>query len=412
MNKNLPIKHLLHTFASQAAEQPIEVVFWDGERRTYCRQPDTLKQKPVCTIHFKTRKALQQTLFQGSLGFGEAYTMGDIEIEGDLQQLIKLSLNPKIESCLGTDTLSKIRPILGCFTNLNSIKGARQAISFHYDRGNDFYREWLDQSMTYSCAYFRQENNTLEQAQEDKYEHICRKLLLQPGDKLIDIGCGWGGMLIYAARHYHISGEGYTLSRNQLEFAQQRSVELGISDRIKFHLRDYREATGIFDKFVSIGMFEHVGSKHYPDFFTMTNRLLKTGGIGILHTIGKNDGSPTDPWITTYIFPGGELPQLYDICRHMGQTSLQINDLENLRRHYYLTLQNWIKRFENRLIHIRNLLGGNQEKIEQFIRCWRLYLNGSAVSFLHGNLNLYQLTFTKGLVNELPLTRDYLYQTN
>ncbi|MBW1646105.1 MAG: class I SAM-dependent methyltransferase [Deltaproteobacteria bacterium] len=406
MNSKLPIKQLLHTFASQAAVEPVAVVFWDGERRRYGRKDGP----PVCTVHFKTRKALQQTLFQGSLGFGEAYTTGEVEVEGDLQQLIRMSLNPGYDSCLANGTLDKIRPILGCFTNLNSIKGARRAISFHYDRGNDFYQEWLDRSMTYSCAYFRREDNSLEQAQADKYEHICRKLLLKPGEKLIDIGCGWGGMLIYAARHYQIAGEGYTLSRNQLEFARRRAAELGVGDRLQFHLRDYREATGVFDKFVSIGMFEHVGSKYYADFFAMTRRLLRPGGIGVLHTIGKNDGSPTDPWITTYIFPGGELPQLYDICRHLGRQNLQLVDLENLRRHYYLTLQHWIDRFESRLDRIRQRLQTSREEADQFIRCWRLYLNGSAVNFLHGDLNLYQLTFTRGLVNDLPLTREHLYR--
>ncbi|MBN2333274.1 MAG: class I SAM-dependent methyltransferase [Deltaproteobacteria bacterium] len=402
----VPLKQLVHSLASRYTSEPLTVIFWDGDKREY--GPGEADQANRCTLRFHNKKAVQQTFFRGSLGFGEAYMAGDIDVFGNLQQVIKLGLEPAYESCQ-LPGLARLSSLRGSLSNFNSAKGARQAIPFHYDRGNDFYQEWLDESMTYSCAYFKDPHQSLEKAQEDKYEHICRKLQLQPGDRLVDIGCGWGGMLIYAATHYRISGTGYTLSRNQLDHARDWARRAGVDDRITFHLQDYRDATGTYDKVVSIGMFEHVGRKYYSTFFDQAKKLLKPGGIGLLHTIGKNDGSGTDAWITTYIFPGGELPQLYDICRFMGTADLDILEVENLRRHYHLTLEHWIKRFESKLQPIRALFKEDPDAVEQFIRCWRLYLNGSSVNFLHGNLNLYQLTFTRGLVNDLPLTRSHIY---
>ncbi len=408
MKGKLSLKGQIADYVRQCARESLEIIYWDGDREIYTPETESTSGKPVCTLHFKSKKAAQQALFRGSLGFGEAYMDGEIEVEGDLQQLIRLSLHPTFDSCQ-TPIVSKLIPLTGLFYNYNSIDGAHKAIAYHYDRGNDFYRDWLDDSMSYSCAYFKNPGNSLEQAQYDKYEHICRKLRLQPGEHLVDIGCGWGGMLIHAAQHYQIKGTGYTLSQNQLDYARQWAQRVGVADQLSFHLQDYREAEGSFDKFVSIGMFEHVGKKYYPVFFNKMLELLRPGGLGLLHTIGKNDGSPTNSWITTYIFPGGELPQLYEICRISGRHDLRIIDMENLRYHYHLTLENWIKRFEQQLNHIRETIGGNEEEKERFLRCWRLYLNGCSVNFVHGPLDLYQVTFTRGMANDMPLTREYIY---
>ncbi len=408
MEGRLSLKGQIAGYAGQCACEPLEIIYWDGDRKICGPETNDAVTNPACALHFKSKKAAQQSIFRGSLGFGEAYMDGEIEVNGDLQQIIRLSLHPVFDSCQAP-IVSKLLPLAGLFYNYNSIGGAHKAIAYHYDRGNDFYQEWLDDSMSYSCAYFKAPDNSLEEAQQNKFEHICRKLQLQPGERLLDVGCGWGGMLIYAAQHYQVTGVGYTLSQNQLDYARDWAQRAGIADQVSFHLQDYREAEGTFDKFVSIGMFEHVGRKYYPDFFTKAVELLKPGGLGLLHTIGKNDGTPTDSWITTYIFPGGELPQLYDICQLAGQHDLRIIDIENLRYHYHLTLEHWIRRFEQHLDHIRELIGDNPEETERFLRCWRLYLNGSSVNFLHGPLDLYQLTFTRGLTNELPLTREHIY---
>jgi len=415
MDNRLSLKHQIIDYARQCAVAPLEIVFWDNNRELVLpSSPDpgnsSPNSTPAATIHFRNRKAAQQAIFRGSLGFGEAYMDGEIEVEGDLRKIVRMSLHPVFSSCQAP-TLKQLLPLAGIFFNYNSVDGAHKAIAHHYDRGNRFYEQWLDKSMTYSCAYFKEPGNSLEEAQNNKYEHICRKLLLQPGDKLIDVGCGWGGMLIYAARHYGITGAGYTLSQNQLEYARARAAAAGVGDRVTFHFKDYREAEGCFDKFVSIGMFEHVGHNYYPAFFRQTASLLKPGGIGLLHTIGKNDGTPTDSWITTYIFPGGELPQLFDICRNSGQHGLRLTDIENLRFHYHLTLEKWLERFEANLELIRTLFpDSDPTETERFLRCWRLYLVGSSVNFSHGSLDLYQITFTHGLNNDLPLTRTHLYR--
>jgi len=408
MEGKLSLKGQIAGYAEQCACEPLEIIYWNGDREIHGSEANNATARPTCTLHFKSKKAARQAILGGSLGFGKAYMDGEIEINGDLQQIIRLSLHPVFESCQ-SPIVSKLLPLAGLFYNYNSINGAHKAIAYHYDRGNDFYQEWLDDSMSYSCAYFKDPENSLKEAQQDKFEHICRKLQLHPGERLVDVGCGWGGMLMYAVQHYRVTGVGYTLSQNQLDYARDWAQRAGIADQVSFHLQDYREAEGTFDKLASIGMFEHVGRKYYPDFFTKAVELLKPGGLGLLHTIGKNDGTPTDSWITTYIFPGGELPQLYDICRIAGQQDLRIIDVENLRYHYHLTLEHWIRRFEQHLDHIRELIGDNPEETERFLRCWWLYLNGSSVNFLHGPLDLYQLTFTRGLTNELPLTRKHIY---
>lgn len=277
-------------------------------------------------------------------------------------------------------------------------------ISYHYDLGDDFYALFLDTTMTYSCGYFHTETDSLEQAQLNKYEHICRKLALQPGEKLVDIGCGWGGMLIYAAQNYGISGLGNTLSLNQYESAKTRIKELGLQDRIEVVLADYRQISGEFDKFVSIGMFEHVGKAFISEYMRAVANLLKRGGTGMLHTIGKDAESPSDAWILKYIFPGGYIPNLTEIVDEMGRAGFSILDVENLRFHYGHTLDQWANSYEKNLEKVRGMFD------ESFVRMWRLYLHASSAGFKYGSSCLFQILFSKGLNNELPLTRKHLYR--
>jgi cyclopropane-fatty-acyl-phospholipid synthase len=369
---------------------------WDGEAIVH-------GDKPVVCLRFKSKEGAKKVLGNGFLGFGEAYMADDLQVEGDLQELLRLGI------CLGYDRQNlslwqKIRFLTHSLATRNTLDRAPQNIEHHYDLGDEFYQLFLDQTFTYSCGYFTRESDSLEQAQLNKYEHICRKLKLQPGENLLDIGCGWGGMLIYAAQNYDVKGLGVTLSPNQYERAQRKIKKLGLHNSIRVALADYREIEGEFDKFVSIGMFEHVGKTFIPVFMKELSRLLKQGGIGLLHTIGKVTESPGDPWILKYIFPGGYIPNLSEIVREMGLAGFSLLDLENLRLHYAHTLDRWADNYERNLTKVKQMFD------ESFARMWRLFLNASSVGFKYGNSRLYQILFSNGLNNELPLTRKHLYQ--
>jgi len=370
--------------------------FWDGEAIAYGNHPEMI-------LRFRSKEGAKQLLCNGFLGFGEAYMAGDLEVEGDLQELLRLGI------CLRYDRRNlsfwkKIRFLAHSLATRNTLGRVPQNIEYHYDLGDEFYQLFLDQTLTYSCGYFTSERDSLQQAQLNKYEHICRKLKLRPREKLLDIGCGWGGMLIYAAQNYGANGLGITLSHNQYERANRKIEELGLHNSIKVALADYREIDGEFDKFVSIGMFEHVGKAFIPVFMKELSRLLIKGGIGLLHTIGKVTESPGDPWILRYIFPGGYIPNLTEIVREMGLAGFSLLDVENLRLHYAHTLDRWADNYE------KNLERAKQMFDEPFVRMWRLFLNASSAGFKYGSSRLYQILFSNGLNNELPLTRKHLYQ--
>ena len=370
--------------------------FWDGEDVVYGDRPEVILQ-------FKSREGAKQVLRKGFFGLGEGYMAGDLEVEGNLQELLRLGLSIEFDQH-SLSFWQKMRFLLHNRGTRNTSGRVLKNISRHYDRGDDFYALFLDKTMTYSCGYFNSETDSLEQAQLNKYEHICLKLALQPGEKLVDIGCGWGGMLIYAAQKYGIKGLGNTLSRNQCECAKRKIEELGLQNQIEVVLKDYREITGKFDKFVSIGMFEHVGKAFIPVFMHKVSQLLKKGGIGLLHTIGKNTESPGDLWILKYIFPGYYVPSLAEIVREMGRSGFPIMDVENLRFHYGHTLDRWADSYEKNVEKVRCMFD------ESFVRMWRLYLHACSAGFKYGSSRLYQILFSNGLNNGLPLTRKHLYQ--
>ena len=392
------LQNVLKALSGNLPDIPFEVRFWDGETETYGNGV------PLFTLRFRSMAAAKRVFSTGSMGFREEYVAGNIDIDGDLQQLVRLGMDLRSQGMklsLGT----KAAILLQHITSLNTLKRSPGNIAHHYDLGNDFYRQYLDESMTYSCAYFRSDKDTLEQAQEQKYEHICRKLQLKEEETLLDIGCGWGGMLLYAGRHYGVKGVGCTLSKNQAEYAKERVLRERLDKSITILHEDYRNIRGQFDKFVSIGMFEHVGKGFMPEFMEKTRALLKPGGIGLLHTIGKERNTPGDPWTMRYIFPGAYIPILDHVIRTMGRKGLVPVDIENLRLHYAATLDEWGKRFE-----------ANVQKIEEMFdwrlaRMWRMFLYGSAAAFRWGHIRLYQMLFTNGLNNSLPITREYLYRT-
>ncbi len=273
------------------------------------------------------------------------------------------------------------------------LENSRKNVQHHYDLGNDFYQRFLDPTMTYSCGYQLQATDSLEQMQRQKYELICRKLALKPGETLVDIGCGWGGMLIYAAEHYGVSGTGITLSVEQAKLAQQRIQEKGLCDRIKILISDYREIEGQYDKFVSIGMFEHVGKDNFATFMQTASKLLKPNGIGVLHTIVNQGNERNGVWVDKYIFPGGCLPHLHELVEELRAAKLLIAHCENLKPHYAETLKRWAANFVANWDEIQSL---DPMYDERFFRMWYLYLQTSEASFRYSNLHIYQLLFSKG----------------
>lgn len=390
------LQELLRALSGNLPEIPFAVRFWDGSSEAFG------KGSPIFTMTFVNEDGARAVFKRGATGFREEYVAGNIDVEGDFEQLLRLGMDPQVQQ-MKVPVRTKAGILLQHVRSLNTMKKSRTNIAHHYDLGNDFYKQYLDESMTYSCAYFRSEKDTLEQAQQQKYEHICRKLRLKAGETLVDIGCGWGGMLLYAARHYGVVGVGCTLSEQQARYAEERVVREGFKKVITILREDYRNLTGQFDKFVSIGMFEHVGKTFIPAFIEKTGHLLREGGIGLLHTIGKERDTEDDPWTIRYIFPGGHVPVLDHIIRTMGQKRLVPLDIENLRLHYAATLDEWAKRFEARAPTIEKMFDG------RFVRMWRIYLKGSAAGFRWGDTRLYQILFTHGLDNELPLTRNHLY---
>lgn len=335
-----------------------------------------------------------------SMAFGEGYMTKKLDIDGNIEEIIQ-SLYDNKESFLG----SKHK-----FSNLikivkNNLKNSMENIKFHYDIGNDFYKLWLDDTMTYSCAYFKSKEDSLEKAQRNKVDHILKKLNLQEGETLLDIGCGWGELIITAAKMYKVKATGITLSTQQFEKVKQRIESESLSDLVDVKLIDYRELKDMkFDKIVSVGMLEHVGKEHLHEYFYVIKKLLNKKGLSLLHCITNNTDSGVNSWINKYIFPGGYVPSIQELISNMSELDFNIIDVENLRLHYAKTLECWYDNFQKALPEIR------QSKDETFIRMWTLYLNSCAASFNSGNINLHQFLFSNGANNNLPWTREYMYK--
>ncbi len=353
---------------------------------------------PEFTIVVNKDIPKKDILISAELALGEAYMRGDIEIEGDLfkalcivlGQVNKDSINKKVLSSLFNMGLRK--------------KDQKQQVSSHYDLGNDFYSLWLDPTMSYSCAYFKEDNDSLETAQYQKVHHILDKLHLQEGMTLLDIGCGWGFLLIEAARKYGVKGYGCTLSEEQWKKGQARIKEFGLEGQVEIELIDYRDLAVSgrqFDRMVSVGMLEHVGRPNLPIYMEDASSMLKDGGLFLLHYISDPAEKETSAWIRKYIFPGGSLPSLREMIGFAYQYDMNVLDVENLRFHYYKTLMHWYNNFQGVRDQVERVRGS------EFVRMWDLYLCGCAAGFYIGNMDLHQILMTKGINNDLPLTRWY-----
>jgi cyclopropane-fatty-acyl-phospholipid synthase len=338
-----------------------------------------------------------RTLAFGALGFCEAYMEGWWDEENDnIVELIGLFYRSNVYSKANQRvTIPLLIKVITqrLRTVPTNIQNSRKNVQHHYDLGNDFYQHFLDSTMTYSCGYRIQETDSLEQMQLQKYELICKKLALQPGESLIEIGCGWGGMLIYAAENYGVSGTGITLSVEQAALAKQRIEEKGLSDKIKIEIADYREIKGQYDKFVSIAMFEAVGKKDFATFMQKASELLIPNGIGLLHTIVTETNERNGAWSDKYIFPGGYAPQLHEIMKELRLAKLPVAHCENLKPHYAETMKRWAKNFTENREKIASLSPNYDER---FLRMWYLYLQSFEASFRYGSLHIHQILFYKG----------------
>lgn len=358
------------------------------------------------------------------VSLSEAYIYGQFDIEGDIQAVFPLvqyllnkhwSVKEKLRlSGLWLDLPSQPsapNSAVELHGPLHSRRRDRLAVTYHYDLSNDFYTLWLDRNLVYSCAYFQKSDDDLDTAQAQKLDYICRKLRLKAGERLLDIGCGWGGLIIHAAHHYGVHALGITLSEPQLDFARRRIKQEGLWERCEVRLLDYRELEqpGVYDKLVSVGMVEHVGESKLPEFFKRAFRLLKPGGVFLNHGIGRagDRPAPQQPTFTdVYVFPDGELVPIASMLAVAEKSGFEVRDVENLREHYVLTLNHWLRRLEAHAEEARRLTD------EVKYRIWRLYLAGSAHYFRTGKLDLYQSLLVKSDQGRsgLPLTREEWYQ--
>jgi cyclopropane-fatty-acyl-phospholipid synthase len=381
---------------------PLAIELWNGRRIA-------LADTPTVTLRVPSKRALKYLAHADLARLGEAYVEGHVEVEGPIAEVMRAASG--LAAHLGRSKQGKLPPLL----NLHTRRRDAEAIRYHYDVSNDFYALWLDRQMVYSCAYYRTGDEDVHTAQEQKLDHICRKLRLKPGDRLLDIGCGWGALAMWAASRYGARATGITLSKNQHALANERIRAAGLEERCEVRLQDYRDVPGegVFDRISSIGMFEHVGLKNLPLYFGVIRRLLAEDGIALNHGITSVDpdsravGLGAGEFIGRYVFPHGELPHLSLLLREMGAAGLEVTDVETLRLHYARTLRAWSERLEANLAQARKFTE------ERRLRIWRTYLAGCAHGFEHGWMTIHQVLAVKArgaAAYPLPLSREFMYR--
>lgn len=380
----------------------LRVTYPDGAQEIY-----GYGLSPVAGIRIHDATLLPRLVRNPELGFGEGYMDGLLTIEeGTLETAMRVAIRSAAQGRLPALQRLQIRSeyLLRPILQRNSSRLSRRNVAHHYDLSDAFYRLMLDSDMQYSCAYFETPNMSLEHAQRVKKFHIARKLHLEPNMRVVDIGCGWGGLAMTLARDYGARVTGVTLSENQFRTAGQRVRDAGLIDRIDIRLMDYRELRGKFDRVVSVGMLEHVGAPQFQTYFDKVAELMAPDGVALIHSIGRN-GPPTSqsPWLNKYIFPGGYVPSLSELVEPISQTGMWYLDIESLRLHYAKTLRHWRRRFESNLDQIRNMYD------ERFIRMWRFYLTACILVFEERDQTVFQMQLGHRR-NAVPLTRDYLYR--
>jgi cyclopropane-fatty-acyl-phospholipid synthase len=381
---------------SLAGDPRISLKLWDGTEYY------SGKQAPIAQMEIRDRAALLKLLRSPPMGFGEGYIRGQIEVHGDFYEFIDEASRAYSQRTTRGYHLQKLRSRIAAL-RINTLSRSRDNVHQHYDLGNDFYKLWLDEHMVYTCAYYERPDMTLAEAQVAKLDHVCRKLMLKPGQRVIEAGCGWGALAMHMAERYGVFVTAYNNSREQVAYARAQAEERGLSNRVTFVEDDYRTVTGQCDVFVSVGMLEHVGLANFRTLGSVIERCLKPEGFGLIHSIGRSNPRPPDPWIARHIFPGGHIPSLGDMAAIFEPLKFSVLDVENLRLHYARTCRMWLHNFEAVAEKVRRMHG------EQFVRTWRLYLAGSAAGFKSGTLQLYQVVFAPRGNNDVPMTRHYQY---
>ena len=386
---------VVRQIARKVGEPDIAIALWDGA--------DVYRPSGECRgrIVFRDRGALFSVVFSPELGFGDAFSTGRIEVEGDLVDVLARCYRSTDRA---GSTAGK-RSVLGRLPRprSNTTSGSRRHIQYHYDLGNDFYRLWLDRDMVYTCAYYDTPDASLERAQRAKLDHVCRKLMLRPGQDVIEAGCGWGSLALHMARDYGVRVRAFNISKEQIAYARERAAREGLDGMVEFVLDDYRSIDGTCDAFVSVGMLEHVGVRNYQALGAVIARTLKPTGLALIHSVGRNRPTPVNAWLEQRIFPGSYPPSLREMMAIFEPFNFSIIDVENLRLHYARTLQEWLARFDRAVDTVRAMYD------EEFIRAWRLYLAGCSAAFYANSIQLFQVVFAPPANNDVPWTRAHVY---
>lgn len=390
-------RRLMRQIMAYVGNPRVSIRFWDGQE-----WPVT-EARPVACIELRDRRALLELLRSPSVGFGECYSNGLIEVHGDFLAFINEIATAITRKREGRYYAPRIGSLVHAMSR-NSLPRAWQNVHHHYDLGNRFYRLWLDERMLYTCAYFEHPSATLAEAQLAKMHHVCRKLNLQPGQRVVEAGCGWGSLALHMAEHYGVSVVAYNNSSEQVAFARDEAKRRGLDASVTFVEDDYRSIDDRFDVFVSVGMLEHVGLSQFGELGALIRRCLKPQGMGFIHSIGRSHPQRPDRWILKHIFPGGHIPSLGEMMAVFEPYRFSILDVENLRPHYARTCAMWLENFEAHAAEIADMYS------EEFVRMWRLYLAGSSAGFQSGTLQLYQVLFAPMENRSVPWTREYQYR--
>jgi len=397
-------KKFLEMIFSRVEGADFEVEFWDGEQKSYGEKKEN---NPEFKITLNEKLDFNEIRKKPQLKLGEAYMDGKIDLDGDLREVLEV----------GILNASKLKDKVDSFTpdkfwerqKEASFEEQKEGVQDHYDLGNDFFSLWQDSTMTYSCAYFKSKDDDLKTAQKQKLEHILKKLNLKKGEKLLDIGCGWGSLAIKAAKEYEVEVLGITLSEEQVKGAGNKIAKEGLEDQVEVRKQDFRDLAKEdveFDKIVSVGMFEHVGEEHIPEYFEAVKEMLKEGGLSLLHTITHLEEQPSHPWVEKYIFPWGYIPSLREVIWELPKHKFHLLDAEDIGYHYSLTAEHWLDNYEEVTDQVREKFD------ERFVRRWRIFLAGVVNTFRYADTSVHQLLFSNGKNTELPLTREYMYKEN